>query len=568
MPDLFSLLPLDPSLTRRDYAFPDISHLLRIWEGVPRFVIADTEFGASLDFLRIWTEFERTATSSQQLHYYAFEKHPLSGIELKKYLGQLSPEFNGRLEKLLSVYPMRVEGWHNIRLSAQITLTLIFDTVDRALPEMQTPVDCWFLGNSTLSDIVFQNIKRLSKTGTRLFARTASDTIQSGLQKAGFTTSTEKGRATGIFEHGTTALILPGTRPEKVAIIGGGIAGAALAYTLSLRGCDITLFEKGGLASGGSGNDRGLCNPRISASKGSEADFYSPAFNLAQRIFSALSKEHDIGFQACGSLHMISDDNKEKRYHGFKNNWGWHDDHARIISAEESSDAAGVRISQSCLYLEGAGILSPRKVTEQLAQSAKIVLREITRLEEIGSRWRIDGEEFECLILAGSFDIVQFPYTRMLPIQKVRGQVTRVRVNPLYNQLRTNLCYGGYASVAENGEAILGSTFQTWVDDPALRPEDDIDNIDKLKWVAPHLTEGLTVIGGRASFRSAAKDRSPVIGQIHGVENLYISTAHGSHGILSSMMGAEFLTSKIMRDAHILPKSVERFLSPSRFKTR
>ncbi len=498
-------------------------HLPRLWGDKSRYVIAEFGFGTGLNFLNIWEEFEKTASADQQLHYYVIEKHPPSAHDLQKNSGL---SHTSRFKKLLSLYPLRIEGWHSIRLSAQITLTLIFDTIDRALPEMQTSVDHWILNQTEPSETLFQNIKRLTPTGTYLKAK-----------------------------------------PQKIAIIGGGIAGAALAYTLSSRGKAITIFEKNELASGGSGNHRGLCNPRISANKGSEADFYSPAFNLAHRIFADISKTHDIGFRACGSLHLISDENKDKRYRGFKKNWGWHDDHASIISAEESSDAAGVRILQPSLYFEGAGMVSPKKATEYFAQSAKIIVRDIIKLEEVGPTWRIDGEDFDCVILAGSFDVLQFPYTRTLPIEKVRGQVTLIKTTPLYEQLKTNLCYGGYSTVAEGGEAILGSTFQTWIDDPALRPEDDADNIHKLKLVAPQLVDDLTVIGGRASFRSAAKDRAPIIGQIHGVENLYISTAHGSHGILSSIMGAEFLTSKILGDAHILPKSVERFLSPSRFKT-
>ena len=545
-------------------SFLDANDVPKIWTGKTRFIITETGFTTGLNFLCVWKKFETTTDPTQHLHYYAIEKYPLSVNDIQEHLGRWSSEFGGRLEKLLSLYPLRIEGWHTIRLSAQVTLTLIFDKAERAIPEMQTYVDCWFFNQYEPSDILPQHIKRLSKPGTRASTHTALH----DLEKAGFTVSIKGNITSGIFEHGTEPVLIKKTKPEKIAVIGGGIAGASLAYTLSARGCHVTLFEKNTLASGGSGNDRGLCNPRISASKGSEADFYSPAFNLAHRIFAELSQSHDIGFQACGSLHMIADENKDKRYNGFKNNWGWHDNNARIISAEESSDIAGIRILQESLYFEGAGMVSPKKATERLAQSAKIILSEISSLEEDGSHWRINGEYFDCVVLAGSFDVLQFPYTRHLPIQKIRGQVTHIQASPLYARLKTNLCYGGYASVAENGEAILGSTFQTWIDDPTLRSEDDEDNIDKLKIVVPHLAEDLNVIGGRASFRSAAKDRSPVIGQVHGVENLYISTAHGSHGILSSVMGAEFLTAKMMGDAHIFPKSVERFLSPARFKIR
>ncbi|HDH07283.1 MAG TPA: FAD-dependent oxidoreductase, partial [Thermoproteales archaeon] len=44
----------------------------------------------------------------------------------------------------------------------------------------------------------------------------------------------------------------------KVAVIGGGITGAAIAYDLALRGFKVTLFERGSIASGTSGRTHGL----------------------------------------------------------------------------------------------------------------------------------------------------------------------------------------------------------------------------------------------------------------------------------------------------------------------
>ena len=130
----------------------------------------------------------------------------------------------------------------------------------------------------------------------------------------------------GLFERETRPVFYK-SKPQKVAVIGGGIAGAAMGYALFTRGCNVTIFEKNGLATGGSGNERGLCNPRISAQRGGEADFYSPAFNLAYNRFKKISEQYDIGFSACGSIHLISDKAKDKRYHSFTGNWGWHQDH-------------------------------------------------------------------------------------------------------------------------------------------------------------------------------------------------------------------------------------------------
>jgi tRNA 5-methylaminomethyl-2-thiouridine biosynthesis bifunctional protein len=349
-------------------------------------------------------------------------------------------------------------------------------------------------------------------------------------------------------------------------VIGGGIAGAAVASALHHNGLDVTVFEKTGIASGGSGNIRGLINPKFTAQRGVEADFYAPAFALANRVFKEISVECDIGYYPCGSLHLLTDDSKEKRFHGFIRSWEWHDNHARLLSADDASLVAGVGLSHAALFLPDAAMVSPKILTEFLLKPVKMVRKEIDAIIQDESAWVVAGEEFDAVILAGGFDVKRFPQLAHMPFQKVRGQVTRVKMTTAYAQLKTNLCYGGYASSGFDGEAVIGSTFQHWIDDDSLRPEDDADNIKKLATVVPCLAEGLEIIGARAAFRCAAKDRVPIIGAVGGHEGLFITAAHGSHGILSGLMGAEFIAAKICGEGQILPQSVERFLSPSRFR--
>lgn len=560
------------------YVFLKQNHLPQSWQDKTQFVICETGFGTGLNFLCAWTEFEATTNPTQHLHYYSFEKFPLSASDIQKYLAHWSNEFHGRLEKLLSDYPLRVGGWHTIRVSPQVTLNLIFDDVNRALPELNTPVDCWFLDGHApaknpdmWSETVFQNIGRLSRAGTRCATFTAAALVKRGLADAGFTVTKATGygrkrdMTVGLFEQKINPTIAKDT-PQNIAVIGGGIAGASLANALTQRAAKVMIFEKTGLASGGSGNPIGLYNPRLTTSRGFEADFYSPAFVLAHKIFKEISKHNDIGFDACGNLHAITDDQKEKRFHGFIENWGWHTDHAALLTPQESSDISGTKLSHSTLHLPVAGMVSPRKVTEFLARSAQIITADVITIERSDTNWRINGQIFDAVILAGGFDVLKFPATNYLPLQKIRGQITKVKVNDVFKNLKKNLCYGGYSTIAIDGEAIIGSTFQHWIDNDNLRTEDDVDNIDKLESVVPELAKNMMVIGGRASFRCAAKDRKPVIGKIDGFDNLYISTAHGSHGILSSLIGAELLAADIFNEPQILPSSVEFGLSPSRFK--
>ena len=79
----------------------------------------------------------------------------------------------------------------------------------------------------------------------------------------------------------------------------------------------------------------------------------------------------------------------------------------------------------------------------------------------------------------------------------------------------------------------------------------------------PELAGAYDVCGARAGVRTTSKDHFPVVGALD--ENLYISTAHGSHGILSSLLSAIILSEKIMSKHSIIPNGVYSALSSSRF---
>lgn len=569
---------VEDGLAESRYVFLEQNNLPHSWHHKDQFVIAETGFGTGLNFLCAWDLFEKTTSPRQHLHYYSFEKFPLSREDIKKYLSHWSDQFGGRLEKLIEDYPLRIGGWHTIRLTPQVTLTIIFDDVNRALPELDTGIDCWFLDGHApaknpdmWSETVFQHIGRLSRSGTRFATFTAAGFVRRGLESVGFTVKKARGfgrkrdMSIGIFEQKTPERTLLSI-PKKIAIIGGGIAGTCLSYSLSQRGCDVTIFEKNDIASGGSGNIRGLCNPKFTAQRGIESDFYAPAFALAHRLFRDLSRHNDIGFTPCGCLHLFTDEQKERRLRGFQENWGWHGDHAIVLEKDEASRIAGIELSHAALYLPDAAMVSPQKVTSILGQTAKIHRMDVKTICRQDKGWDIEGENYDVVILACGWDVVTFGQTAALPLQKVRGQITRIKMSQEYQNLKTNLCYGGYASHPFDGEAVIGSTFQHWIDDDTLRPEDDRDNIKKLQSVAPQIAEGLEIIGARASFRCASKDRMPIIGEVTGHDDLYLSTAHGSHGILSSIMGAEILSARICGEPQKLPSLAEKFLSAERFK--
>ena len=91
-----------------------------------------------------------------------------------------------------------------------------------------------------------------------------------------------------------------------------------------------------------------------------------------------------------------------------------------------------------------------------------------------------------------------------------------------------------------------------------------LDNIERLKFIAD--TDGIAPAGGRAALRSSSKDRFPIIGAL--TENVYVSTAHGSHGLVSTLAGAHLLADNITGGPRSLPRAAIAALAPDRFAKR
>ena len=121
---------------------------------------------------------------------------------------------------------------------------------------------------------------------------------------------------------------------------------------------------------------------------------------------------------------------------------------------------------------------------------------------------------------------------------------------------------------AKDGVHTLGATFQPSINHSNVIEQDNQENIRKLAEAVPGLDIGLEVIDQRASVRATSRNRFPIIGPTPDRDNVYISAAHGSYGILSSLMGAHVLADMILDRPRCQPADVIAALSPQRFKKR
>ncbi len=550
----------DDGLAETAHVFLRGNNLPAAWAQIQNFTIAETGFGTGLNFLSAWKLFDETAVAGAMLDFVSFEKYPLTSAQIGVALGAWSGYFGGRLERLLESYPLRVSGFHRVHLSGTVRLTLIFDDVNDALPQLTAPcgVNAWFLDGfapaknpQMWSETLFREMARLSAPTATVASFTAAGAVRRGLAAQGFTVSKTRGYGrkrdmTQAVYRGETN-ITPATATRRVAVIGGGLAGTACASALKRRGLDVVIYDPHGLAQFASGNRLGIYNPRFSQQRTAESDFYSSGF-------AALARLNDTG-QRCGSLHLVTDDDKRKRFDGVLQNWDWHSDHARMLSAQEASAQAGVSLPADALFLPDSGYISPHDLC--VAYAAGVEVR-----KDI-----YDPREFDAVILANGIQAKDHPGLADLPIHTVRGQISFLESTGA-PELKSNICYGGYLSANNPFGLTAGATFQQWRSDTDVTDEDHQSILENLHAAVPALAEGFRVTGGRAALRCAAKDRFPVIGLVPESSGLYVSTAHGSHGLVSTLAGAEYLADLIDRTPVSLSSATQNALDLGRFAWR
>lgn len=541
------------------HVFFDGNNLPARWQGEERFTIAETGFGTGLNFLLTWRLFDKTAPEGAFLDFISIEKYPLSAQEIKDGLFPWANDVSPYLDKMLTQYPIRVPGFHRMVFDGRVALTLIFDDVNEALPEITADVDAWFLDGFTPSknpdmwcQNVFNEMARLSHDGTTFSTFTAAGFVKRGLMAAGFDITKQKGFAqkrdmlTGVFK-GEKKRKSQNTKPS-VLIHGAGLAGCAAAYVLKQYGFKPVLYDPNGIAHGASGNDTGLINPRFTAFRDGVSDFYAAAFAQTVRVFSAMD---DIDYKVCGSIHLVNDEDKRKRFTRTIENWNWHPDHMKYLSAQVASEVAGIAVEHDALYLQQSGQVNPAQLCR--AYAAGVEMADVVEVD------------YDVHILAKGAGSVEDYALKDLPIHTVRGQITKIKATPETSHMSANICYGGYISAPRDGAHTVGSTFQKWLNDSDVSVQDDEDNVSKLKQHIK-ISPDLEIVGHRASLRTAARDRFPIIGAVDEGGKVLVSTAHGSHGIVSSLAGAHLLADIIRGGPCSLSKSTIGFLRPQRFQ--
>ena len=347
---------------------------------------------------------------------------------------------------------------------------------------------------------------------------------------------------------------------KRVNIIGGGIAGCALAYMIKREGGEPVIYEAASsLYENLPEHDCSTYNPRYCAQWDANAKYYSMGYFEALRLFDEFEREGlDFRWDQCGTLQLLSNERKVIRYRKCVESWnanGWGEDDLCLVSAQEASEIAGLSIEYEGMYLKRAGVISPARICARLIKGVEVKLNQW--VEDVSA---LPGD---AAVLACGTKVTKFKEGAHLPISPVRGQVTYIRESEASAKIKTTVNYGGHISPSLNGVQYIGATFQPWLEHTNVLSEDDEHNIRNLCERFPSAAADYEVVASKVGVRAAVRDHFPVIGQI--ASHTYVSSGHGSHGFVSSLASAMILAKKIVKNENVVSDDVIKTFSSERF---
>lgn len=407
--------------------------------------------------------------------------------------------------------------------------------------------------------------------------------------------------------------------PKSIAIIGGGIAALSVADHIFQQQANsqVTIFcADSELASRGSGNKQGAIYPLLQGSHSVIAEFYATSADHAmayyrQKLATGLSVEH--GFT--GVLQQAIKPELEPRLEKVAQTWP---EQAEYLSAQAASKIANIELPYPGLFFANAGWIWPQQFCQQLAvqlqQQFALKVELNTKVEQLvaSQNWqlqynnKLNSDQFDAIVICTGHLSAQFAQSAHIPLQSVRGQVSRLHSNTPLSELKTVLCHKGYVTPVQGQYQCFGATFIKDDNDESLRSDEQQANLAQLQRVYQQQTwasaiELSDIIADKAAIRAMSPDHLPIVGELFSndwinanvdkntgklirlksppgdtaqhhpdsdLSGLYIFTGLGARGLTSAPILAEQLVSEMFNQAPVLNQRMRKAVSSKRFQIR
>lgn len=533
------------------------------------FVVGELGFGSGLNIAALLDLWRREKPNGGRLHIFSIEAHPLERDEAARILAHW-PQLGEAAQVLLDHWPGRARGFHRVDLPGfDAVLDLAVMDVVEALEAWEGAAHAWFLDGFSPAlnpamwrDEVLAAVARRSAPGARAATFTVAGAVRRGLQAAGFEVAKRPGF--GRKRERLEAWLPPPDevgepevppRPTSLAVIGGGVAGAALARAARALGLAVTVVDDpDGVAA--SGNPAGLVTPALDAGGGPRAALYAQAFARAVQLYDAMPQV----VVARDVLQLPQSERDPARFATVAGQDLFEPGAMAVVSFPETGSPA--------LAMRAALVVEPPAIAA--AWSGEVVRRRVDRLERDGpdqnGAWRLLDAAGELIIRADRVAIATGAGSDVLapdlPLTPVRGQASWT------DGLSTRpVAFGGYAVPTRTG-VLFGATHDRG--DPAVdvRPEDHLRNLATLAKGLPTLARRLEgrAFEGRAALRATTADRLPLAGVR--TDGVLVLAGLGSRGLCLAPLLAEHLIARMLGVPSPLPRQLSHLVESGRFDSR
>ena len=339
---------------------------------------------------------------------------------------------------------------------------------------------------------------------------------------------------------------------SEVVIVGGGVAGCATAYFLSLAGVKATVIEREGISSQASGFSAGGLNPlEGSCIPGPLSALAMASFKLHKELWGSLRKETGIDFQSrIVSLTKVafSEDEipqlqeslglfEDARLEGFSGEWLHRSEVLKVEPRLSEQLIGGVR-------LFGNATLNSLLYTQALAEAAQKNGATIRPGVARGVRLA-NGRVLSVILADGELACDQLvlaagPWSReaeqwldiSVPVDPLKGEILRLE---MHGPALAGDFNGAGASVYPRADGLVwcGTTEV----DEGFNKEPTEAAKEKIWGAAKELMPELghaSLIKHTACLRPITPDYMPIVGRAPGWDNVYLATGAGKKGILLS----------------------------------